>query len=65
MWTQNVFGDAPAVHFRWAVVNAEGPHIGEDPRDDRFMRDTLAAEDLQAAVDHAPKRFGRNDLGDA
>ena len=46
---QDASRDAPAMHLRRAVVDAERAHVREDPRDDRFVRDAQAAEHLHAS----------------
>ncbi len=48
-----------------AVVDAERAQVREDPRDDRFIGDALAAQHLHAAVDDAPRRLGNDHLGAA
>src|SRR5690349_3905989 len=60
--TENSLGDAEAMHFRRTVVDTECTQVGEDPRDDRFVGDALAAEYLHAAIDDAPGRFGHDDF---
>ena len=48
-----------------SVVDTECAQVGEDAGDDRFIRDTLPAEHLYAAIDNAPSRLRFDDLGAA
>nr|ACN62976.1 acyl-CoA dehydrogenase domain protein [Diaphorobacter sp. PCA039] len=56
---------APAVHLARAVVDAKGPHVGEDAHHRRLARHALPAQDLHAAVHHAPLGLGTHHLGAA
>ena len=58
-------GEGPAVDFAGAVIDAEAADLAEDAFDDRFSGDTLAAEDLDAAVCGPVDGFAADDLGDA
>src|SRR5690349_24618652 len=60
--TENPLGDAEAMHFRRTVVYTECTQVREDPRDDGFVGDALAAEYLHAAIDDAPCRFRHDDF---
>src|SRR6201999_1585464 len=62
---QDVVGDAPAMDLGGAVVDAEGAHVGEDACHHGLARHPLAAENLHAAVHHAPLGFGGDHLGHA
>ena len=59
---EDALGDAEPMHFGRAVVNAERAEVREDPGDDRFIGDALAAQHLHATVDDAPRRFGNDHL---
>ncbi len=54
--------EAPAVHLRRAVIDAEAAYLTEDALHNRLTGHALAAEDLHAAVGHAPDRLGADHL---
>src|SRR3990167_2938976 len=53
------------MHFRGAVVDTEGAHVGKDPCDYGFAGHALAAEDLHAAIGDAPGGLRGQHLGHA
>src|SRR5437763_16700224 len=59
---QDALGYGPAVHLRGSVIDAERPHLAEQPRDDRVVRNPEPAQDLHAAVDDPPDRFRAGDF---
>jgi hypothetical protein len=59
---KNAPGDAVSMHLRGAVVDAKRAQIGKDARDDRLVRYPLSTEDLDAAIDDAPRRFRHDHL---
>src|SRR3546814_9989810 len=62
---ENLLGDAPAMYRAGAVVNPKRAHVLEDAHDDGLRGHALTAEHLHAAIDHAPDRFGDEDLAHA
>src|SRR3546814_17698808 len=53
------------MHLAGAVVNTKRAHVLEDAHDDGLRGHALTAEHLHAAIDHAPDRFGDEDLAHA
>src|SRR3546814_15923960 len=53
------------MHLAGAVVNPKRAHVLEDAHDDGLRGHALTAEHLHAAIDHAPDRFGDEDLAHA
>src|SRR3546814_11715243 len=53
------------MYLAGAVVNPKLAHVLEDAHDDGLRGHALTAEHLHAAIDHAPDRFGDEDLAHA
>jgi hypothetical protein len=49
-----MFGKAPAVYFRGAIVNPKAAQVSKDTHNNCLARHTLASEYLNAAIDHTP-----------
>src|SRR3546814_16978520 len=53
------------MYLAGAVVNPKLAHVLEDAHDDGLRGHALTAAHLHAAIDHAPDRFGDEDLAHA